>query len=63
MLIPQEQISEITEGLSSAGIDKLKYCDAVYSGYLGSPEQGQRILELVQEAKKANPNALYVTAI
>ena len=29
------------------------------SGYLGTPEQGQRILELVDEVKAANPNALY----
>ena len=37
MVIPQEQIGEIANGLDAIG--KLQECDALLSGYLGSAEQ------------------------
>lgn len=57
MVIPKEQIAEITQGI--AEIDALHECDAVLSGYIGAAEQGQEILNTVQRIKSLNPNALY----
>ncbi|MDR1530309.1 MAG: pyridoxal kinase PdxY [Burkholderiales bacterium] len=56
-VLPAEQIGEIVTGLEK--IDKLKICDAVLSGYLGSPTQGNAILETLKKVKAANPKALY----
>lgn len=58
MVIPQEQIGEIVQGLDN--IDKLSECDAVLSGYLGSAEQVDRIIEAVATIKSRNPKALYL---
>jgi len=56
-VMPAEHLTEIVQGI--AAIDRLKTCDAVLSGYLGSAEQGEKILEIVQQVKAANPNAWY----
>ncbi len=56
-VLPAEQIGEIVTGLEK--IDKLKICDAVLSGYLGSPAQGNAILDALKKVKAANTNALY----
>ncbi|VFP79881.1 pyridoxal kinase PdxY [Candidatus Erwinia haradaeae] len=48
---------DIVRGIGD--IDRLKTCDAVLSGYLGSVEQGAAILEIVRMVKEANPNAWY----
>ncbi|OOF43644.1 pyridoxal kinase [Rodentibacter rarus] len=58
MVIPQEQIREIVTGLEN--IEKLQECDALLSGYLGSPEQVDQILYALEQIKKHNPNALYL---
>ncbi|OOF50549.1 pyridoxal kinase [Rodentibacter genomosp. 1] len=58
MVIPQEQIREIVTGLDN--IEKLKECDALLSGYLGSPEQVDQILYALEQIKKHTPNALYL---
>ncbi len=58
MVLPQGQIREVVQGLLD--IDSLKLCDAVLSGYIGSAEQVQDIINVVREVKKANPNALYL---
>ena len=42
MVIPQEQIGEIANGLDAIG--KLQECDALLSGYLGSAEQVDQII-------------------
>lgn len=52
-----EHITEIVDGIAAIG--KLGQCDAVLSGYLGSAEQGLRIVDIVKEVKQANPNAWY----
>lgn len=48
---------EIVEGIFDIG--ELKRCDAVLSGYMGSPEQGNAIIEIVKQVKAVNPNAIY----
>ena len=56
-VMPATHLSEIVKGI--ADIDRLKTCDAVLSGYLGSAEQGEQILAIVRDVKAANPNAWY----
>lgn len=57
MVIPKEQIGEITQGIDE--IDGLHECDAVLSGYIGAAEQGAEILAAVEKIKSKNPNAIY----
>ncbi|MFD1802819.1 pyridoxal kinase PdxY [Mixta tenebrionis] len=56
-VMPAEHLSDIVKGI--ANIDRLKTCDAVLSGYLGSAEQGEQILQIVRQVKAANPDAWY----
>ncbi|BAN96058.1 pyridoxal kinase [Plautia stali symbiont] len=55
--MPATHLTDIVSGI--AAIDRLKTCDAVLSGYLGSAEQGEQILEIVRQVKAANPDAWY----
>ncbi len=57
VVMPAEHLTEIVRGI--ADIDRLKTCDAVLSGYLGSAEQGEQILAIVRQVKAANPDAWY----
>lgn len=50
-------LTDVVKGI--AAIDRLKTCDAVLSGYLGSAEQGNHILDIVSKVKEANPAAWY----
>lgn len=56
-VMPATHLTDIVSGI--AAIDRLKTCDAVLSGYLGSAEQGEQILEIVCMVKAANPDAWY----
>lgn len=56
-VFPAQHLTDVVNGLEK--IDKLKICDAVLSGYIGSPEQGNAILNIVKQVKVANPQALY----
>ncbi|QKJ87067.1 Pyridoxal kinase PdxY [Paramixta manurensis] len=56
-VMPAAHLTDIVSGI--AAIDRLKTCDAVLSGYLGSAEQGEHILQIVKEVKAANPDAWY----
>jgi len=56
-VMPATHLTDIVSGI--AAIDRLKTCDAVLSGYLGSAEQGEQILEIVRMVKAANPDAWY----
>lgn len=56
-VMPASHLSDIVQGI--ANIDKLKHCDAILSGYLGSAEQGEHILSIVRQVKAANPAAKY----
>lgn len=57
-VMPASHLTEIVDGINA--IDELKNCDAVLSGYMGSPEQGKAITEIVKKVKATNPNALYI---
>ncbi|WP_261640657.1 pyridoxal kinase PdxY [Erwinia mallotivora] len=57
MVMPASHLGEIVQGI--ANIDRLKSCNAVLSGYLGSAEQGEQILDIVRQVKQANPEAWY----
>ncbi|WEM44694.1 pyridoxal kinase PdxY (plasmid) [Photobacterium sp. DA100] len=52
-----DMITDICEGISDIG--QLIKCDAILSGYIGSAEQGEKILEIVEAIKAKNPNAIY----
>jgi len=54
---PPQLLGSIVDGIN--GIDELKTCDALVSGYLGSVEQGAQILDIVSKIKAANSNAIY----
>lgn len=56
-VMPADHLTDIVNGI--AAIDRLKTCDAILSGYLGSAEQGQKIIDIVQQVKSANPQAWY----
>jgi len=56
-VMPASHLSDIVQGIANIG--QLKRCDAVLSGYLGSAEQGEHILEIVRQVKAANPAAKY----
>lgn len=57
-VMPASHLTEIVDGINT--IDELKHCDAILSGYMGSPEQGNAIIEIVKKVKTVNPNALYL---
>lgn len=50
-------LTDIVKGIDH--IHQLKKCDAVLNGYIGSPEQGKSILEIVKKVKSENPEAIY----
>ncbi|PIT54125.1 pyridoxal kinase [Snodgrassella alvi] len=56
-VMPAAHLLDIVDGI--AAIDELKNCDAVLSGYMGSAEQGNAIIDIVRKVKLANPSALY----
>ncbi|MFM0718504.1 pyridoxal kinase PdxY [Paraburkholderia strydomiana] len=51
------QMEDLVEGIGAIGM--LPRCDAVLSGYLGTPEQAQSVLEIVKAVKAANPRAWF----
>src|SRR5271169_4089042 len=55
--VPAHQIAALFEGIAELGL--LPRCDAVLSGYLGEPETGAVLLDIVARVKRANPRALY----
>lgn len=50
-------VDEVVEGIADRGV--LGRCDAVLSGYLGSPDIGHAVLGAVARVRAANPSALY----
>ncbi|CDL80798.1 pyridoxal kinase PdxY [Xenorhabdus szentirmaii] len=56
-VMPPEHLSEIAQGIGK--INKLASCNAVLSGYIGSAEQGNAILDIVKQVKQDNPEAWY----
>lgn len=57
-VMPASHLTDIADGINAIG--ELKRCDAVLSGYMGSPEQGSAITEIVKKVKAVNPNAIYL---
>ncbi|NHB95526.1 pyridoxal kinase PdxY [Photorhabdus stackebrandtii] len=56
-VMPADHLTEIVQGIEE--IEQLKSCSAVLSGYIGSPEQGSHIIDIVKRVKAANPDAWY----
>lgn len=56
-VMPASHLTDIVRGIGE--INQLVRCDAVLSGYIGSPEQGKNILDAVAQVKAANPSAWY----
>lgn len=50
-------IRDLVEGIAERGV--LSGCDGVLSGYMGSAETGEAILDAVARVKSANPKAIY----
>src|SRR5436190_13051395 len=50
-------VAEVVSGIAERGV--LKSCDGVLSGYMGSAEIGEAILDAVKRVKRANPAARY----
>ncbi|HEY3638948.1 MAG TPA: pyridoxal kinase [Rhizomicrobium sp.] len=55
--IPADRLRRLLDGLSANGW--LAQCDAILSGYLGSPQQAELIADAVAEVKRANAKAVY----
>ncbi|HUC73522.1 MAG TPA: pyridoxal kinase PdxY [Stellaceae bacterium] len=55
--VPTRIVASLFEGIAELGV--LPRCDAVLSGYLGEPEVGPVLLDIVGRIKAANPRALY----
>jgi len=55
--VPASEIAALFEGIAELGL--VPRCDAVLSGYLGDPEIGPVLLDIVARVKAANPRALY----
>ena len=55
---PTEQIGLLGKGIeANCGLGRV---NAVLSGYLGTPEQGAQVLDVVARVRRTNPEALYV---
>src|SRR5437762_2488059 len=52
-----DMIRDIMSGIEARGV--LSECDGVLSGYIGSAEIGEAILDAVTHVKRANPAARY----
>ena len=55
---PTEQIGALTRGIEAIGA--LDRCNAILSGYLGTEEQGEQVLDAVRRVKRVNPSAIYM---
>jgi pyridoxine kinase len=56
-VLEADAIREVVQGIEERGV--LGECDGVLSGYLGSVEIGQAVLDAVARVKAANPTAHY----
>jgi len=55
--IDSAQLVELIDGIGAIGV--LPRCDAVLSGYLGTPDQARAVIDIVRAVKSANPHAQY----
>jgi pyridoxine kinase len=56
-VVPAAQIAELFEGVAALGV--LPQIDAVLSGYLGDETTGPVLLDIVEQVRAANPQALF----
>jgi len=56
-IVPAATIAELFEGISALGV--LPQIDAVLSGYLGDAMTGPLLLDIVEQVRAANPQALF----
>ena len=56
-LLAAADVADVVRGISERGV--LGRVDAVLSGYLGDPEVGRTILDIVAEVRRQNPDAIY----
>ena len=56
-VVPAAEIASLFEGIAALGI--LPHIDAVLSGYLGDAETGPVLLDIVEQIRGANPQALF----
>lgn len=56
-LIPAADVAAVIEGIEERGV--LPTCNAVLSGYQGSPEIADVVVDAVAKVKAANPDATY----
>jgi pyridoxine kinase len=56
-ILPSPQVAEVLRGIAELG--GLGDCAALLSGYLGSAETGEAVLEALGRLRQANPGALY----
>jgi pyridoxine kinase len=56
-MIPAADVAAVVQGIDERGV--LDRCDAVLSGYQGSAEIGQVVLDAVALVRSRNPGALY----
>jgi pyridoxine kinase len=52
-----DELTRVIEGIGAIGV--LSRCNAILSGYLGSPEQGAAVVEIVRMVKAVNPKARF----
>ncbi len=52
-----DEVGDLLEGVRA--LDRGRVCEAVLSGYLGSVENGRRVLDAVGHVKQARPDAVY----
>lgn len=57
MVFPRGHIEELWEGIESLGLSAS--CDAVLSGYLGDPETGEVVLDILASIRKDNGGTIY----
>ncbi|KVE34112.1 pyridoxal kinase PdxY [Burkholderia sp. TSV86] len=55
--IDAAKMEQLVDGIAAIGA--LKRCDAVLSGFLGSPAQARAAIDIVRTVKATNPNAWY----
>lgn len=56
-VVPAEEVAALVEGVAERGA--FLRCEAVLSGYLGTPGTGPVVLDAVARAREANPQAVY----
>jgi pyridoxine kinase len=56
-VVDADELQRVIEGIGAIGV--LSRCNAVLSGYLGAPEQGRAVAEIVRMVKSVNPRALF----